>query len=110
MKKWLAGAVLATGLGVLSFPTDGVWAQAKKTEDKKMVDKKATTSAGGSVTINEGKDGKFRFQVRNADDKFICLSGAYATEKDAIAAVEELKAVLAVAKVTVSKEKAKDKN
>jgi hypothetical protein len=67
--------------------------------------------AGGTIEISEGKDGKFRFTVRDAEGKFLANSGAnnFATEKEARAGVEEFKAVVAKAKVSVAKKTDKDK-
>lgn len=65
----------------------------------------------GVIEIGEGKDGKFRFTIRDDEGKFIAQSGpvGFATFKDAEAEVTRLKAILAKAKV-VMKEAAKDKD
>jgi uncharacterized protein YegP (UPF0339 family) len=57
----------------------------------------------GTIEVNKGKDGKFRYSVRNADGKFLAGSTAYATEKEALKGIEELKDVLKTAKVTAKK-------
>jgi uncharacterized protein YegP (UPF0339 family) len=57
----------------------------------------------GTIEVNKGKDDKFRFSVRNAAGKFIAGSTAYATEKDALKGIDELKDVLKTAKVTTKK-------
>lgn len=65
----------------------------------------------GVVEIGEGKDGKFRFSIRDEEGKLLAMSGpvGFATFKDAEAQVTRLKAILAKAKV-VMKEEPKDKD
>jgi uncharacterized protein YegP (UPF0339 family) len=68
----------------------------------------------GVIEISEGKDGKFRFFVRDGEGKLLAMSspGGFATEKDARAAIDSLKAVISRATVTVKKgvkKAAKDK-
>lgn len=67
----------------------------------------------GAIEIGEGKDGKFRFFVRNGEGKLLAMSSptGFASAKDAQKAIEELKDVLAKAKVTMAEKKksAKDK-
>jgi uncharacterized protein YegP (UPF0339 family) len=76
-------------------------------QDKKDVKKEArgTKSATGVIEINEGKDGKFRFVIRDGDGKLLAMSGptGFATREDAGKAVETLKAVLPGAKVVAGK-------
>jgi len=64
----------------------------------------------GVIEIGEGKDGKFRFSIRDDEGKLLAMSSpaGFATFKDAEAEVTRLKAVLAKAKV-VMKEEPKDK-
>ncbi len=81
--------------GMIGVTSHESVAQVKKDKDAKV------PAAVGTVIIAAGKDGKYRFQVRTAEDKYVCGSGAYATEKDAIAAVDDLKQILPAAKVTV---------
>jgi len=100
MKRSVLMLILLAGMGGV-FLHDSV-AQAQKKDAKK-------DASVGSVIIAAGKDGKFRFQVRSADDKYLAGSAAYATEKEAKEAVDELKKVLATAKVTVEKPDTKDK-
>jgi hypothetical protein len=66
---------------------------------------------GGVIEIGEGKDGKFRFFVRDGEDKLLAMSspGGFATEKEARTAIDTLKEVIRSAKVTKAKPKAKDK-
>lgn len=83
-----------------------------KDKDTKKDAKKDDKASAGTVEISEGKDGKFRFAVRNAEGKYLGGSGpvGFATEKDAVAAIEDLKKVLATAKVITKKGDAKDKD
>jgi hypothetical protein len=62
------------------------------------------------IEIAEGKDDKFRFFVRSAEAKLLARSSptGFATEREARAAVEELKDALRGAKVVHTK-KAKGK-
>lgn len=108
LQKLLACIVLLGGIAALSGidAPRGV-AQAAKKDAKK--DDKAST---GTIEISEGKDGKFRFSVRNAEGKYLGGSGpvGFATEKDAHAAIEDLKKVLATAKIVTKKSDTKDKD
>jgi hypothetical protein len=71
--------------------------------------KKATR--GGVIEIGEGKDGKFRFFVRDSEGKLLAMSspGGFASEKEARTAISTLKEVVSSAKGTMAKPKAKDK-
>ena len=100
MKKTALVLILLAGTGGVFLQDTAV--QAQKKDAKK-------DTAAGTVIIAEGKDGKYRFQVRSADDKYLAGSAAYKTEKEAHAAVEELKKVLAGAKITVEKPDPKGK-
>lgn len=76
-------------------------------------DKKGTKTApakGGVIEISEGKDGKYRFSVRDGDGKYLGGSAVgYATKEDAAKAVDALKAGIATAKVEyVKKDDKKD--
>jgi len=66
---------------------------------------------GGEIQVREGADGKFRFQVRNADDKYLAgsLTG-YEDKNDALKAAAEFKAIVGESKVVFSKVTAKDKD
>jgi uncharacterized protein YegP (UPF0339 family) len=98
----LALLVLFQGAG-----HDQVAAQVKK--DKEI--KKTTGSAAGVIEIGEGKDGKYRFFVRNGDGKLLAMSGpgGFASVKDAQEAIADLRAVISTAKVTTLKKTSKDK-
>lgn len=72
---------------------------------------KKAADTGGTIEINEGKDGKYRFVIRDEEGKFIAMSGptGFATAKEAEGEVTRLKAVLGKAKVTYKKKtEAKD--
>jgi uncharacterized protein YegP (UPF0339 family) len=110
MRKLFVCAVM---LGVMSLLAGGApstaFAQGKKDKDKEGK-KTMKAAAAGVIEIGEGKDGKFRFSVRNADGKYLAGSAAYATEKDAREAIEELKEVISKAKVTHKAKTDKDKD
>jgi uncharacterized protein YegP (UPF0339 family) len=111
MRKLLV-CVLMLGLmaGFSGMTAPVVLAQAKK-KDKDKDTKKGTKAGAGYIEIGEGKDGKFRFFVRNEDGKLLAMSGGagFASESDAKKAIEELREVVAKAKVTKAKPKDKDK-
>lgn len=70
----------------------------------KGVDPKPPVSVKGSVVIKPGKDGKFRFFVRDENDKSLVQSSTgYATEDDAKKMIETVKAILAASKLTSEK-------
>jgi uncharacterized protein YegP (UPF0339 family) len=66
----------------------------------------------GTIEIVESaKDGKFRITIRNADGKFLAQAGGpsgFATKKEAMKAIDELKMV--VSKGTVVEKKAEEKD
>lgn len=92
MKKLLACLTLVGGLGAAAFLETPATAQSKK-------------SGTGSIKVLQNKAGKYYFQIRNGEDKFLCQSapGGYATEKEALAALEELKKIVADVKPVVDK-------
>lgn len=124
MSKWirnltLAGvfAVAAGGVATVSGPTALAQAQKdkakpadpKKDDPKKPDDKKAVK---GSIVIKPDAKDRFRISVRGEDGKTLLMSAGngFATEKEAREAIDEIKGILASAKVTVEpKEKEKDK-
>ena len=71
-----------------------------KKDDTKKDTKKAAIKAS-TVKIGEGKDGKFRFSIYDADDKFLAMSGAntFESKADAVKGLEELKAALKETKI-----------
>src|SRR5262245_6846916 len=98
MWKALLGGVMLAGLFLGRVPAPDVGAQGRK-----------PSSGPGVIEIGEGKDGKFRFFVRDGDGKLLAMSGpgGFKNAKDAQAAIERLRAVVAKAKVTVAKKKGK---
>src|SRR5262249_61799246 len=77
---------------------------------QKEKDKSTKKGGPGTVEIGEGKDGKFRLTIRDAEGKFLAVSAPHATEKEARAAIDELRDALTKAKVVVKKaEKEKEK-
>lgn len=76
--------------------------------------KKATGKTTGIVEVNEGKDGKYRFNVRDNDGKLLAQSAltGFATKDDAMKGLEKLKDALENPKITTGKKAAggKDKD
>lgn len=114
----LAG-VFAVGAGTvvtLSGPVALANSQkAKAKEEQKKPDdtKKPPTTAGkGSVVIKPDAKGRFRLSVKNEDGKTLLMSAGngFETEKEAREAIDEIKGILAGAKVTVEKADAKEKD
>ena len=86
-------------------------AQEKAKDTKKDDTKKAAVKAS-IVKIGEGKDGKFRFSIYNAEGEFLAMSGAntFDSKADAVKGLEELKAALKETKVEyLESKKVKDK-
>ncbi|MBX9581704.1 MAG: hypothetical protein K2X87_15485 [Gemmataceae bacterium] len=63
--------------------------------------KEAKAGKPGTVEVKQGKDDKYRFTVRDADGKFLAMSGptGFATKAEAVKALDALKAALDGAKV-----------
>ena len=107
------GFVVAAALLAFVGAAMGPTALAQKDKDKAAKDKgakdKGVKGGGATIEIQEGGDGKFRFFVRNADDKLLAMSspGGYATEKDARAALDDLKDVIGKAKIHKTKKEPK---
>jgi uncharacterized protein YegP (UPF0339 family) len=96
-KVVFGGFVLAVLVLARGAAPESVVAQGKKP---------AVKAAAGGIEIREGKDGKFRFFVQDADDNMIAMSRAYATAKDAEEAIAHMKAIVSTAKVTMGAKKA----
>lgn len=87
MQKLLVATVLVSAILFLAPGTGSTFAQTKKAASK-----------AGTIELLESKDGKFRFNVRDAEGTYLGGSTVgHATEREARAAVEELKKVLATA-------------
>lgn len=91
---------LASVIGALAIAPLATNAQEKKTTAKK---------GAGIIQIQEGRDGKFRFMIRNSENKYLAGSLGYETKADAQKAVEELKGLIDDAKI-VNLPKAQPKN
>lgn len=84
MKKLLGTMLLASATVFMFSGTADTFGQARKSSGKV-----------GTIELIESKDGKFRFSIRDAEGKYLGGSAVgHATEKDARAAVEELKKVI----------------
>lgn len=104
MSKLIRLTALMMAFAVVAVPATVSVAQDGKKDVKKKepADKKESKKAApGKIEINEGKDGKFRFSVRDADGNYLGGSGpiGYATKADAVKAIETLKEVIATAKI-----------
>ena len=87
MKNVLCTLCLVTTVMFAASASVDTFAQGKKTAAK-----------AGTIELIQSKDGKIRFSVRDAEGKYLGGSTVgHATEKEARAAVEELKKVLATA-------------
>lgn len=95
MRKLLGCVVALTLLAFVCGPKLSMEAHAQKDKDKK--------AAPGTIEIGEGKDGKFRLTIRDSEGKFLALSAAFATEKEARQGIEDIKEAMAKAKVVVKK-------
>jgi hypothetical protein len=106
-KTTLCGFLLAALILACGLRPDAVVAQAKKEDkaakkdDKQIKDKKDAKI--GVIEITKGKDDKFRFFVRDGDGKLLAMSspGGFESPKEAEAAIDRLKQVVAKAKVSV---------
>ena len=84
-------------------------AQEKKgTTAKKEAGTDSKKSSSGVVEISEGKDGKFRFSVRDGENKYVGGSGpiGFESKEAAAKAVQSLKDTLSNAKITYPAKKA----
>ena len=102
MTKLLCTAVLFAGMtGLVTTSTlSTAPAQDKKDTTKKEVPKAGAKTA--TIEINQGKDEKYRFVIRDAEGKLLAMSGPTGFEKreDCVKAVEALKDALPKAVVT----------
>jgi len=79
-------------------PVAGDKASPKKDSSAKTEPKKTST---GTIQISEGKDGKFRYKLVDADNKYVMSSVlSYETKEDAAKDVQKMKDVLSTAKIT----------
>lgn len=103
----IAGTPLLTNAQEKKAPVQEKKAATAKREAG--VDTKKSSS--GVVEITEGKDGKFRFSVRDGDNKYVGGSGpiGFETKEAAAKAVQSLKDTLSNAKITFPAKKAENK-
>ena len=102
---------LVRGLALVAAMTT-VSVAALSVADAQEKGKKAAGKTTGIVVVGEGKDGKFRLTIRDADDKFLALSTPFATKEDALKGLEKIKTALENPKITSKKSdngKGKDK-
>jgi hypothetical protein len=100
MRKMVFGfCALVVSLMLVQGTGPNVSAQAKK-----------KVAAKGVIEVAEGKDGKYRFFVRDGEGKLLAMSspGGFATTKEANEAIDTLKEVISSAKVTNVKKDEKD--
>jgi hypothetical protein len=103
-KAMFGGFMLAALMLATSVSQDTVVAQATKVkkEKKDAIKEKADIKAAGTIDISQGKDEKFRIFVRDSEGKLLAMSPrGFETVKEAEAAIDELRAVVAKAKVHV---------
>lgn len=103
---------LVRGLALVAAMT-AVSVAALSVAEAQEKGKKASGMTTGTVVVNEGKDGMYRLTIRDADDKFLANSTAYATKDDAMKGLEKLKHALENPKITSKKSaagKAKEKD
>ena len=91
------GLVAILGTASIVLPMHETNAQQKK---------KMEAKSEGTVVIKPGKDGKFRFTVRDGEGKLLAMSSpaGFKTTDDATAAIDALKKTLADAKVETIEE------
>jgi uncharacterized protein YegP (UPF0339 family) len=94
MRKKLASVLVFVGLVAVTGFTVPSQAQTKK-----------TAKATGSIEIRQGKDEKFRFFVLDNDEKLVAMSSprGYETEAEAKKGIEEMKEIVASAKISMKK-------
>jgi uncharacterized protein YegP (UPF0339 family) len=95
---------------VLSAAMAGLVVAGGMTTAPAQEKKGKATKATGTVEINEGKDGKFRFFIRDGDGELLAMSGpsGFATKAEATKALDTLKEVLPNAKTVAGKPADKD--
>jgi uncharacterized protein YegP (UPF0339 family) len=99
----LAALLMAALLGVSAGGS--LLAQGKKDAPDK--------GKGPIIELNESlKDGRFRFVIRDAEGKYLAgsLVNGYATEKDALKAIEDLKLALSKGKLVKQKKGAEEQD
>jgi uncharacterized protein YegP (UPF0339 family) len=114
VKKWIRSLALAAAVAagtaslvtVSGTPVQGQVKDKLKEQPKvKPADPAKPAEVKGAVVITKDKGGKFRFQVRDGEDKVImqCVKG-YDTEKDAVKAFEDALAIAKAFKPALEKD------
>jgi uncharacterized protein YegP (UPF0339 family) len=97
MSKLLRCLALVVAMGAISATAISV------------ADAQGKGKSTGIVEVNEGKDGKFRLIVRDANNKYLATSAAFASKEDAMKGLSRLKEVLQHPTITDKKSKGKGK-
>jgi len=103
----IAGAPLLSNAQEKKAPVQ----EKKAVTAKKEAGTDSKKSSSGVVEIAEGKDGKFRFSVRDGENKYVGGSGpiGFETKEAAAKAVQSLKDTLSNARITYPAKKAESK-
>jgi Spy/CpxP family protein refolding chaperone len=111
-KLAVCALMLAFMVGVSQTSAPRLLAQPPKKDKDTKKDGKKNKASAGSVEIRENAKGKFYYVILNAEGKYAASSNpvSYSTEKEAREALEELKEILASAKVVKGKAKAAEKD
>jgi uncharacterized protein YegP (UPF0339 family) len=102
----LSGVLAASAAGVVSLAPETAFGQAAKTPapGAKGTTPAKPTAAEGKVLITKDKQGKFRFQIRDGEDKTLAQSvKGYETVKEATETLEAVKALLNSKKIEEEK-------
>lgn len=109
MTKFVRSLALAAGMAALLIAGGASVAPAQDKKDAKGT-KGGKSTAAGTVEIKEGKDGKFRFNVHDADGKYLGGTAVgYESKEAALKVLDTLKDVLPNAKVVNVKKDDKGK-
>ncbi|MFO0842446.1 MAG: hypothetical protein U0797_08635 [Gemmataceae bacterium] len=106
-KLAVCALMLAFMVGLTQTSAPGLLAQTPKKEKDTKKDGKKSKAAAGSIEIRENAKGKFYYVILNTEGKYAASSNpvSYTTEKEAREAIDELKEILASAKITKGKPK-----
>lgn len=104
-------AIAATPLLTVAQEKKTTTPEKKAATTKKEAGSESKKSSSGVVEISEGKDGKYRFSVRDSENKYVGGSGpiGFESKEAAAKAVQSLKDVLSNAKITFPAKKAESK-
>lgn len=103
VKKSLAVLALVGLFALGSFTAASLGQAPKKPADPAKED--PAPAGKGSVVLKPDAKGRFRISVKDANGKTVLMTAGngYATEEEAKEAIENVKKILATAKVTVEK-------